>query len=102
VAPESRGLLDQPAKILVKFGCASSNIDSRYIGLRQGTDTEFGCLAAHALLAIRPGIDMAMSACLVAQLSDVDLKHRDTGRAERSEAFSSQPFFKRGTCPNFI
>jgi hypothetical protein len=89
------GLFDEPAEVRVQLRSAPGDIHRRYIGLLQCTDTEFGRLAGHALHSIRSGIDVTMPTGLVTELPDVDLKHGDTGRAERSEANRRQSFSKR-------
>lgn len=62
------------------------DIDRRDIGLSESEDTLLRRFAGHALGAIRSRINVTMSACLIAELADIDLKDGDPGGAKREQA----------------
>ena len=83
VATQCPALFNQPAKIGVEFRCSTRDIDRRNIGLSESADALLCRFAGHAFGAVRSCIDMTMSACLIAELADIDLKDCDPGGAKR-------------------
>jgi hypothetical protein len=63
----------------VELRRASRDVHGRDLGLSQRPNTELGRLSGHGFTALGTGIHMTVTAGLVAQLSDVDLKHGDAG-----------------------
>jgi hypothetical protein len=98
MATQDLGLFDQPAEIRVEFRRAARDIHGGNVGVRQSSDAEFRRLAPHLFFSIRPRINMAMLAGLIAELADVDLKHRDAGGSKRHETDLPHSIFKRWTC----
>jgi hypothetical protein len=86
VATQCPALFNQPAKIGVEFRCSARDIDRRNIGLSESADALLRRFAGHALSTIRSRIDVTMSACLIAELADIDLKDCDPGGAKREQA----------------
>ena len=86
VTTQRPALFDQPAKVGVEFRCPTRDIDRRNIGLRESLDALLCRFAGHAFGAVRPRIDVTMSACLIAELADIDLKDGDPGGAKREQA----------------
>jgi len=99
MAVESVSLFDQPAKIRIQLRCPACDIDRRNIGLRESCDTLFRRFAGHAFGPVRPRIDMAMPAGLIAELADIDLKDRDPGSTKREESDAIQQRLKGEVLP---
>ena len=85
VATQCRDLFNEPAKIGVEFRCAARDIDRWNIGLSERPDALRSRFAGHALSTVRPRIDVTMSAGLVAELADIDLKDGDPSGAKREQ-----------------
>ena len=86
MATQCPALFNQPAKVGVEFRCAARDIDCRNIGPSESADALLRRLAGHALCTIRSRIDVTMSACLIAELADIDLKDGDPGGVKREQA----------------
>ena len=86
MATQCPALFNQPAKTGVEFRCAARDIDRWNIGLSECADALRSRFASHALSTVRSRIDVTMSACLVAELTDIDLKDCDPGGAKRQQA----------------
>ena len=85
MAIQCPALFDQPTKIGVEFWRSTRDIDRRNIGLSERAGAVLSCFAGHALGAIRPRIDMTMSAYLIAELANIDLKDGNPGGAKREQ-----------------
>ena len=86
---------DQPAKVGVHLRRATGYVDSWY-GIRgQDIDTGLHGFLRHDLGAIRPGVHVAMTALLVAELADVDLHDFQARGAKRVEIALGQRFGER-------
>src|SRR5262249_29654236 len=79
MASQRSRLFDEPSKVGIQFRRPARNIDGWNIGLRQRLHAQLSCVARHALGPLRSCIDMTMLAGLVAELSNIDLKHCDPG-----------------------
>ena len=64
---------------------AARDINRRDVGRRERAEARVGSLAGHRLSAIRSGVDVAVSAGLIAELAQVDLKDADAGGAQRGQ-----------------
>ncbi len=97
VATQCPALFDQPAEVGVELWCPARDIDRRNIGLSERADTLLRRFAGHALGAIRACIDVTMSACLIAELTDIDLKDGDPGGVKREQAYAIELRLEGGT-----
>ncbi len=79
-------LLDQPSEIRIELGRAACEIHYRNVGAAQGLDAQLRGVARHDFAPVGPGIHVAMTASLVAQLAHIDLKNRDPSRRQRCKA----------------
>ena len=83
---ESTGLFDQPAEIRIQLRRAPRDIHGRNVRVGQGPYAVFGCLQGHGFRTIGPGIHVTVTACLIAQFSDIDLEDRDARGMERKQS----------------
>jgi len=94
-------MFNQPPKVGVELRCSTCDIDCRNIGHSESAKALLRRFAGHAFGAVRSRIDMTMSACLIAELADIDLKDFDPGGAKREQADSIELRFEGGAarCP---
>ena len=79
MASEFPHLLDKPAKVRVELGSATGQVNNRAAYLTDGAKAELERGARHVLRgAVRPSVNMAVLAGLIAQLSRIDLKDIDS------------------------
>ncbi len=76
---------DDLAKVGVQFGRSTRDVERRNPGAGEKGKTSLHDLAWHDLRAVRPGIDMAVPARLVASLPDVDLENFYLRRPQRPQ-----------------
>src|SRR5205807_7294399 len=62
---------DQPSEVGVQFGCAAGDVDDGDLAPGHGVKAVPHRLARHHLAAVGAGVDVAVPACLVAELADV-------------------------------
>src|SRR5688572_32611634 len=95
MAIQCPALFNQPAKIGVEFRRATRDIDYGNVGLSKRADAVLRRFSGHVFRPVRPRIDMTVAAGLIAELADIDLKDRDSGRAKREQPDSIELLFKR-------
>lgn len=78
VSTEHGGTLDDLAEVRVEFWSATCNIESGNIGLFQEVQARLEHGTRHDLLAIWSSVDMAMLACLIAFLANINLQNLNT------------------------
>src|SRR4029450_8428995 len=76
------------AEIWNHFRRAAGEIDSGSLSLCEPIDDPIYSLMRHDLLALRPGVHMAMHAGEIAKLAHVDLKNFRARPAQRHRVFS--------------
>ena len=76
-------LRHEPAEVRVQLGRAARDVHGRNRRLLQRVETQRHRLARHDLAAIRAGVDVTVTARLVAELADIDLENLDPCRLER-------------------
>ncbi len=86
MATQCPALFNQPTKIGVEFRRSACDIDGLNIRLGESANALLRRFAGHVFRPVRPRIDMAVPAGLIAELADIDLKHCDPGSAKRKQA----------------
>src|SRR5262249_45911488 len=62
-------------KIGDHFRCTTGKVNGWNVCIRQPIDDSIDCFACHDLLALWPGVNMAVHAGEIAKLANVDLKN---------------------------
>ncbi len=86
----------KPAKMWVHLGRPAGDVYCGNVIATHNLQAAFQQLAAHQLFAVGAGVNVAMSAALVAELADIYLKNIQSPGLQRVAAQLCQPVRKRG------
>ena len=85
LTPSWRAARHHAAEIRIEFGRAAGDVERCDAPAFDEVEHQVGDLGRHLLGAVRPGIDVAVEARLVAAIADIDLQSIELAAADRRE-----------------